>query len=205
MSDLVPDPRVTFAVIKLQDALEALPAAVLKQFHNQAGQQREMLARWQSLFVAEHLPTLAKAEFESFLKAGHFLHGDGSERSARRMTEDMARLRRALTILTDEDRPVAARLNAIRPDIYWGAHSATAHLSLPVLTTVLHVSAPQRYGIWNAVADAGLKSVRLWDDRWVGGNHGDIYAAMNRRFQQLASGLAMDLGALALLWGVLQK
>jgi hypothetical protein len=205
MSELSPDPRVTFAVIKLQDMLEALPSAAMKHFYVQAGQQNEILARWQSLFVAEHLPALTKAEFESFLKASHFLHGDGSERSARRMTEDMTRLRKALTILTDENRPVAARLNAIRPDIYWGAHSATAHLSLPVLTTALHISAPQQYGLWNAVSDAGLKSVRLWDDRWVGGNHGDIYAAMNRRFQQLAAGLTMDLGALALLWSLLQK
>jgi hypothetical protein len=80
-----------------------------------------------------------------------------------------------------------------------------SHLGTPVLTAILLVMHPEKYGVWNNTSDEGLHIVRLWDPRWEGEPAGDVYEEMNKIYLELAKYLGIDLWTLDALWWVLKK
>ena len=80
-----------------------------------------------------------------------------------------------------------------------------SHLGMPVLTAILLIMHPDRYGVWNNTSDAGMKIVRLWQPRWETDPAGDCYVEINDIYRQLAHGLGIDLWTLDALWWVIKK
>jgi hypothetical protein len=78
--------------------------------------------------------------------------------------------------------------------------SMVSHLGMPVLTAILQVVFPDKYGVWNNTSDAGLKTVRLWERRWETQPTGDSYVEMNQIYLQLSTALGIDLWTLDALW-----
>ena len=121
------------------------------------------------------------------------------------ITEDMDLLRRALLILVDESRPIRDRLNELRPERSWATKSMVSHLGIPMLTAILQVMFPEKYGVWNNTSDIGMKRVKLWEKRWEKQPTGDSYVEMNEIYLYLAESLGIDLWTLDVLWWMLKK
>lgn len=206
MSFEYPDnPALTFALIKLQDVLELQQEKPHPDYVQITSHRDETLARYQPIFQSDHIPDLTKEEFESFLLYKNNHHWDSLHRVRKHMTANMHLLREALLILLDEMLPVRERLNQIRPERYFGQHSMVSHLGTPVLTAILMVAHPDKYGVWNNTSDQGLHIVRLWDPRWENDPVGDVYLEMNQIYLQLCKFLRIDLWTLDALRWVLKK
>lgn len=206
MSESVPDdPRLTYAVFKLQDLLDIQKIDPDPDYLDITTHEDQVLAHYQPIFDPEHISNLTRAEFESFLYYKNNHHWDSLHRVKKPMTADMSLLREALAILLDESRPIRERINEIRPERYFGEHSMVSHLGMPVLTAILLVVHPERYGVWNNTSDEGLRIARLWDSRWDKVPAGDVYEEMNQIYFQLCQYLKIDLWTLDALWWVLKK
>lgn len=203
--DFSTDPKMTFALIRLEDVLNEQHLNPHPDFKDITDHKHAVLAHYQPLFAPAHLATLTKADFESFLLYRNNHHWDSLHRVGKFMTEDMDLLRKALLILVDETRPIDERLNALRPERYWGEHSLVSHLGMPVLTAILQVVYPDQYGVWNNTSDAGLKKVKLWEKRWESQPAGGSYVEMNAIYRFLAGALQTDLWTLDALWWVMKK
>jgi hypothetical protein len=203
--ELSEDPKITFALIKLEDELNIQRENPHPDFLDITTHKDSVLARYQPIFSANHLPSLTRSEFESFLLFKNNHHWTQMNRVAKYMVEDMDLLRLALSILIDETRPVRDRLNELRPERYWGVHSMVSHLGMPMLTAILQVVQPDLYGVWNNTSDNGLKVVRLWDKRWESQPAGDSYDEMNEIYLYLARSLNIDLWTLDALWWMMKK
>lgn len=199
------DPKITFGLIKLEDSLAAQRQNPCDEFIDITNHKNAVLARYQPVFAPDHIAKLTKAEFESFLLFRNNHHWDSLHRVGKFMTADMTTLREALSILVDEDQPVRERLNQIRPERYWGEHSMVSYLGIPVLTAILQVTQPDRYGVWNNTSDAGLRLVRLWNPKWESQPAGNSFEEMNAIYLYLADQLNIDLWALDALWWMMKK
>jgi hypothetical protein len=199
------NPKVNYALYKLENLLDEQRENPHPDFAHITTHKDVALARYQPVFSASHIPELTKAEFESFLLFKNNNHWDSLHRVGKFMTEDMDLLREALATLVDESRPVRDRLNKLRPERYWGQHSKVSHLGMPVLTAILQVTQPDKYGVWNNTSDAGLKQVRLWSRSWETGLGGDSYVEMNEFYLYFADCLKIDLWTLDALWWVMKK
>lgn len=202
---LANNPKVTFALIKLEDELKNQKESPSPDFAHITASKEQVLARYQPLFSSEHLPALTKSEFESFLLFKNNHHWTDMHRVQKHITEDMDLLRRALLILVDENRPIQDRLNEIRPERSWATKSMVSHLGMPMLTAILQVIQPDKYGVWNNTSDAGMKTVRLWDKKWEQKAAGDSYLEMNEIYLYLAKKLGIDLWTLDVLWWTIKK
>src|SRR5215217_5634499 len=191
--NLTDNPKVTYALIELEDLLNEERENPHPDFINITTHKDVVLARFQPVFLASHLSELTRAEFESFLLFKNNHHWTNMNRVGKYMVENMDLLREALTILVDETRPVRERLNELRPERYWGTHSKVSHLGTPMLTGILQVTQPDKYGVWNNTSDAGLKALKLWDKRWETQLAGDSYVEMNEMYLHFAKLLDIDL------------
>lgn len=202
---LADNPKITFALFKLEDELNDQRANPDADFVNITTHKDEVLARYQPLFSPDHLPALTKVEFESFLLFKNNHHWTDMQRVQKFITEDMALLRNALLILLDEGGPVQDRLNEIRPERSWATKSMVSHLGMPMLTAILQVISPSKYGVWNNTSDAGMKAVRLWDKKWEQKPAGNCYLEMNEIYLYLAEKLRIDLWTLDALWWTIKN
>ncbi len=204
-SNLPDDPKLSYAVIRLSDALETQKSNPNPDFTDITSHKEEVLARYQPLFHPASVKNLSKDVFLSFLLYKNNHHWDSLHRVGKYMTEDMDLLRDAITILLDEKRPIRDRLNEIRPERTWGKNSMVSHLGTPVLTAILMISYPEEYGVWNNTSDDGLKKVMLWDKNWETLPAGDSYIQMNSLYHQLTRWLHIDLWTLDALWWFVKK
>jgi hypothetical protein len=199
------NPKVTYALYKLEDLLTGQRENPHPDFAHITSHKDEVLSRYQPIFSAIHIPSLKEEDFRSFLLYKNNHHWTNMERVGPRIVEDMNLLREALLILVDESRPVRDRLNEVRPSRGVGGESMVSHLGIPLLTAVLHITQPDKYGVWNNTSDAGLKTVRLWNKNWETGLGGDSYVEMNEIYLYLAERLSIDLWTLDALWWVTKK
>ena len=202
---LADDPKVTYALFKLEDELNNQSENPHPDFAHITTHKDEVLSRYQPIFSSSHLPVLTKSEFESFLLYKNNHHWTDMHRVEKFITEDMDLLHKALLILVDESRPVRDRLNELRPERSWATKSMVSHLGFPALTAILQVTQPDKYGVWNNTSDFGMKAVMLWDKRWENQLAGDTYMKINEIYLYLAESLHIDLWTLDALWWSMKK
>lgn len=155
--------------------------------------QEEVRARFGPQFSAEHIPALQEAEFKSFLDFNNNKHWSGLHRQGSRICADMDALRRGLGVLLDESRPIAERVDFAVGTIN-GAGKG-------ILTAILLVAFPAKYGVWNNTSEGGLKTLGLWPRFPRGTSLGAKYSVINDILSGLAADLGTDLWTLdALMW-----
>ncbi len=199
------DPKISYALYKLEDELNMQREHPHRDWTDITTHKEQVLARYQPIFSPEGINKLTKAEFESFLQFKYNHHWTQMNRVQKFMTQDMDLLRGALGLLVEEQIPVRDRLNQLRPKRYFDDHSRVSHLGIPMLTAILQVTHPDKYGVWNNTSDAGMQLVKLWDRRWENMLSGDAYREMNEVYLYLADCLKIDLWTLDALWWMLKK
>lgn len=159
--------------------------------------QDEVLARYQPIFSSENIPDLSEDVVKVFLRFKNNKHWTGLQRMGPAICSDMPRLRKALAILLDEDRPIEKRLDTLLPR---KGKSFVFKLGKAVLTGILHVAHPNKYGVYNGTSESRMKLLEVWPSFDRGEPFGKRYLAVNEVLCQLATELGVDLWTLDALW-----
>lgn len=200
-----------------QEALQAAATRIRARLLNAAASNLDMdeemkrvvaardavVPRYQAILSPARLKSLTPDEFRSFLSFKNNQHWIGLSRLGPYITEDMPRLRRALQVLFDEDRPLVERLDHLVPAK--GA-AYVPRLNRAVLTPLLLVAYPSKYGVWNQISEAGLRELHIWPVMDRSQSFGEKYALVNSVLLHLAKLVEVDLWTLdSLLWHVQQE
>ncbi len=177
------------------DAIQALRQALNRRdpwLREIIESRDEVVRQFQPIFAPEHLPNLTADEFRSFLlfKNNHHwpLH-----RQSTRMCADMPRLREVLKTLLDESQRIEKRMNA----------PTVKGMGRGVMTAVLLIAYPDKYGVWNNTSEQALKSLGLWPQFSWGESFGSRYVKLNALLGDLAQALGVDFWTLdAAFYGV---
>lgn len=162
----------------------------------------EVIARYQPMFHPDNLGRLTEEDFQGFLLFRNNKHWMALHRLGSQITADLPRLRQALKLLLDESRPLDERLTRLVPR---KGPAFVPMLNRAVLTPILLISFPDRYGVWNQVSEAGLIELQLWPDLDRATPFGKKYLAVNGTLVDLARATGVDLWTLdSLLWRVQQ-
>jgi hypothetical protein len=143
----------------------------------------EMLARYGRLFDPANIPNLTAEEFRSFLSIKNNKHWEGIHRQSGLLTRDMDRLRKALGILVDEERPLTERLEKLFPK---GRAGFVKGLGRAIATPILTVVYPEEYGVFNSRSERALKHFGLFPNFERGASFADRYTAVNQALNRLA-------------------
>jgi hypothetical protein len=116
---------------------------------------------------------------------------------------DTTHLREALAILVDERLPLADRLDRLRPP---GGGTMVKGFGPSVITSVLHLIHPDRYGILNGTSESVLRRLGIHPELPRAASLAVRYEAVNSVLLRLAAALGIDLGLLDhLFWRVQPK
>ncbi len=177
--------------------------------HQPGAQMSQMLAdrdavfrEYGRLFSPERVATITSADFQSFLLYENNRHWWGIHRQRRKQTADMPRLQHALSVLVDERRPIAERI-----DWLMGAHGPkpVPGLGFAVMTPILHVVYPDRYGVWNSIAQSAMTRLGLWPDFARGWTDGRKYVSVNAVNLDVSRRLGVDLWTVDTLWWMVER
>src|SRR5438874_7604083 len=152
----------------------------------------QVFAKYRPIFTLQHVASLMKDEFTSFLYFENNHHWSGLYRQGLGAASDMDRLRGSLGILLDENKPIRDRF----PE----ALGMVSGFGKGIATAILTVAYPEKYGVWNNTSEAGLRQVGLWPNFERGERLGGRYEKINGLFLRLSSDLGIDLWTLDALW-----
>jgi hypothetical protein len=140
---------------------------------------------WGVIFSPKGIATLTKQDMTGFLS--YRQNHRWREISKDDVTNDMDRLRAALSVLIDESWPIAARLDEIEPG---RGPLAVPHLGKAKLTPILLVSHPKQYGVWNDYSERAIRGMGLYPEAT---GFGEQYAAYNDVLVRLAAEYRVSL------------
>ncbi|WP_299809787.1 endonuclease NucS domain-containing protein [uncultured Roseibium sp.] len=151
----------------------------------------QVLARYNPAFQTGAIDTLSEDVLRSFLYFENNHHWSGLNRQVNRICADMEATRQALAELVDETLPIEGRM-----------HAATGikGMGKGIITAILHVAYPYKYGVWNNTSNDGLLDLGLLPAFPRGASFGERYEAVNRVLTHLAQELDVDLWTLDTMW-----
>jgi hypothetical protein len=117
------------------------------------------------------------------------------------ITGDMVMLRKALLEIADESIPVARRLDMLIPN----GRCRVKKLGKAVITPILLIMHPDRYGVWNGTSEVAMRELGLWPIENDGESIGSRYEKINTMLLQIAQELGTDLWTLDGLWWRVNK
>lgn len=159
--------------------------------------KESVTSRYAPMFSLENLDKLEADGFRGFLLFKNNQHWDNLQRQGGWMTADMPLLRKAIKLLIDENLPIRTRLNRLRPS---SGGPMVKGLGRAVITAILLIVYPDKYGVLNNVAEAGMKQLGLWPEIPRAATFGQRYEAVNRVLVETAAKLGIDLWTLDMLW-----
>lgn len=189
-------------VTRYRSGLSKLRAALASKrnapsFQELIGWQQETLDRYQPIFSPENIPSLSEEDFRSFLLFKNNHHWQHIHRQSGMVTADMGNLRKALGILVDESRDLRDRLDVLLPK---RGGPMVKGLNRAVITPILFVSQPQKYGVWNSPSEAGMRNAGLFPDVPRDTSFAERYIQVNQVLLRVANDLGIDLWTLDALW-----
>ncbi|GEO02083.1 hypothetical protein NSE01_39150 [Novosphingobium sediminis] len=147
--------------------------------------------RYGPQFQPGQIEQIDEKVLRSFLLIENNKHWSGLFRQSNRICADMAATRAALAALVDESRPIEERT---RPA------TDIKGLGKGIITAILLVAYPNKYGVWNNTSESGLIDLDLMPDWPRGASFGVRYAAINAVLNELARELEVDLWTLDTIW-----
>lgn len=189
------------AIQVLRRALEQVtphsPDPLLRVGAQIANARHQVIARYAPMFAPENLDRMTAEDFRGFLLFKNNQHWDSLHRMGGFMTADMPKLREAIRLLVDEGLPLRTRLNRLRPS---SGNPMVKGLGRAVITAILLVCYPQKYGVLNNTAEGAMKKLGLLPTLSRGASFGERYDAVNRVLLETAASLEADLWTLDMLW-----
>jgi hypothetical protein len=113
-------------------------------------------------------------------------------RQGPKICANMVQLHKALIGLLDESGPIENRIDE--------AWDLVPGMGRAIITAILLVTHPTKYGVWNRISEEGLKVLGLWPHFDRGESLGKRYMRINKILLSLAGDLRIDLWTLDALW-----
>jgi hypothetical protein len=161
-----------------------------------------VIPRYGRAFSPANVGKLSRETVLEFLEFKNNRHWKGLERRGPRLTSDMNRLREALSLLVDEGKPLDTRLERLRPS---QGKAMVPFLGPAVITAILHVVYPDRYGVFNEMLRNAMGVLGIWPRNLREDAFADQYTATNPIQLELASELELDLWTFDYLWWYIVK
>ncbi|MFW9923137.1 MAG: hypothetical protein ACFFDW_07635, partial [Candidatus Thorarchaeota archaeon] len=117
-----------------------------KEESNRAKDEKNVTTKYSEIFAPDKLDNLSSEDFHSFLCFSNNKHWEGIHRNCNDIIKDMDRLRKALKILLDEDKKIEDRLNLLIPK---QGGNYIKYLGKAILTPILLIVYPKKYGVYN--------------------------------------------------------
>ena len=152
--------------------------------------ERKVLDRYGALFNPKNLKNLTKEGFQSFLLIKNNYHWEGIHRQQGLITSDMQKLKKALATLLNESKAIQARLDFLFPK---GSENYIKGLGKAVVTPILIVAYPKKYGVWNQKSEVALKKLGLFPEFQRGDAFSDKYIKVNQVLNDLKEKYAISL------------
>lgn len=121
--------------------------------------EKKVIGKYGQMFNPANLDQLTKEDFKSFLLIKNNLHWEGIHRQGNLITSDMETLKRYLKYLLNEEIPIRERLKQV-----FNAKGGYVikGLGKAVITPILLVVYPTKYGVWNTRSESALKKLNLF-------------------------------------------
>lgn len=185
------------AVSQLREVLERVRVGEDAELGKIVQARDSVLARYRPIFAPSHISGLTAEEFRSFLQFENNHHWSGINRWGTIVTYRMEVLRDTLALLLNESVPIRERVDAVLTP---GGRAKISGLGKAVVTPILLISQPLRYGVWNEPAESGMVRLGIWPVPERGVTEGEKYERINRLLLRLAEALEIDLWTLDALW-----
>lgn len=183
-------PEIDDAVSKMRSSLDLLSTnSELKKI---VESKEEVLSRFQPIFKNENLSYLTVEEFSPLLYFEHNHHWSGLHRHLPKIRADMPLLREVLAELLDESKPIEKRFN--------DAIENVPGMGKAIVSAILLIVFPDKYGVWNNTSEAGLRALKIWPKFERGESMGARYIKVNEILNALSRELKIDLWTLDSLW-----
>lgn len=163
-----------------------------KELKNIVEFKGEVLGRFQPIFRFDHLPQLTEDEFTPLLYFENNHHWSGLYRHIPKIRANIPELRNMLIDLLDESKPFEER--------FTNAIGAVPGMGKAIITAILQIVYPDKYGVWNNTSEAGLRVLKVWPKFEHGESIGSKYAKINEVLKELSRELNIDLWSLDSLW-----
>jgi hypothetical protein len=183
--------------MNLQDAIKAVKEEYKPRERHI--EEKQVIDEFGNMFQPNCLDKLNKEDFKSFLLYKKNKHWWGIARHGNEVTKDMGKLRLSLKILLDENKPLKKRLDSLfQKNSPYYIHG----LGKAVVTPILMVVYPMKYGVYNNRTAEGLKKVGLYPKVY---SFSDRYIKINEILNDLAIKNSMSLFELDVVWWKITK
>ena len=152
----------------------------------------DVYARFTPAFQPKAKQTLSEDTLRAFLDFKNNKHWTGLYRSVNKICAEMGKTRTALVRLADETLPIQGRIDFANQNI--------SGIGKGILTAILHVAYPAKYGVWNAASEDALRFLGLMPPKQPGATLGDTYVSFNAVLLEVATALKMNFWDLDALW-----
>jgi MoxR-like ATPase/PAS domain-containing protein len=149
--------------------------------------------RFQQVFSPEEIRELSTEELEEFLKPEFNGHWSGFSSWKSALLSDIDTVRGEFSKLIDEERPLISRLDRMRPK---NGSNPIKGAAESILTAILHIAYPEKYGVWNLLSVKALEIVGVKPQFKRGASIGEKYCIINEIFKALSHDLDIDLWTL---------
>jgi hypothetical protein len=173
--------------------------SIVKAKPNIEQDAQEVGAMYRSMFTPEGIASIDPERFKEFLcfKGLRFegnRHWRDIQRHSGQLTADLPLLKRALQILVDENKPIADRIDEARGTGIRGLGQA-------VISAILQVAYPTKYGVYNRISVAGLTRLVKFPDDFGSRSLGSQYDYVNQQLKELGTRYDISLWALDVALG----
>jgi hypothetical protein len=151
----------------------------------------EVIGKFQPIFSPVNIDRLNAESYRAFLQFDNNKHWTGLYRKGNSASANMKILKENLKVLVSEELLLSERFD--KANKVYGLGKA-------IITAILQVVFPDKYGIWNNRVEKGMKNSNLWPIFPRGLSDGEKYEILNRELLQLAEKLKIDLWTLDSLW-----
>lgn len=151
---------------------------------------KKTLDKYGQIFNPTNLDQLTKEDFKSFLLIKNNLHWEGIHRQGNLITSDMEKLKRFLKLLLDENIPIKERLQKLFDKK--GSYTIKG-LGKAVVTPIMLIVYPDKYGVWNSRSEAALIKLNLFPRFTSSDSFAGKYLKVNNILQELASKYQISL------------
>jgi len=162
-----------------------------------SNEEAKVIEIYGQMFSPNNIDNLTKEDFKSFLLLKNNKHWNGIHRQGNIITENMPKLREALKILLDESRPLNERLDYLFPK---NKSNYIKGLGRAIVTPILMVVYPTKYGVYNTRSSEGLRKVNLKPTFNRGASFSEKYILINNVLNKLAVENEISLFALDEVW-----